>query len=593
MTETSSLKENSTITLNERYQYVRPDMESCAQLASDMNLPLPLAVLLGQRGVHNVHDAEDFLSPQLASLPSPFLLQDMDKAVSLVQSALQENWPIYIHGDYDVDGITSSALLARFFKNINTKTVCYQPDRLTEGYGLQETFIRAKAPFQGKTALLITVDCGISDFQEVEIAKELGFKVIVTDHHLPGDKLPQADAVINPQRQDCTFPYSSLAGVGVAFFLACAIRNKLVEEGALEKEKAPNLKMLMDLVALGTVADVMPLTGLNRLLVRAGLEIMNQPDCAWAIALKKQQYNQNNNGPFTSEDISYKFAPRINAPGRLGNPGVAFELLASESPEECNELAIQLEDMNQQRRELEAGALEQVVSACKTQEESGASAFVVDGEFHQGVIGIIASRAVDIFHKPVIIFTEDTSRLGTFKGSGRTVEGINLYDVLSACNSAIIQFGGHAMAAGLAIHKDNLQFFTKQFETAVAKYAVSTGPKATIQIDYPVKPEEVLEKAFLEKYQMLQPFGNMNPEPIFLLNNPTIKEAAVVKNKHLTFALNANGQKFRGIGFGMADKINLILSGSVQMAFKIKNTVYRGEYRVEIHAVDIHPTTQN
>jgi single-stranded-DNA-specific exonuclease len=347
----------------------------------------------------------------------------------------------------------------------------------------------------------------------------------------------------------------------------------------------------MDLVALGTVADVMPLIGLNRILVRAGLEVMNQPDCLWVEALRKQQ-NNFGEAAYTSEDISYRFAPRINAPGRLGMPGLAFELLSSNSAEESEELAIQIEEMNKQRREHEVGTLEQVIAACKTQEDEGASAFVVEGDFHQGVIGIIASRIVDLYQKPVIIFTEDTSRLGAFKGSGRSVEGINLYDALEACSTAIIQFGGHAMAAGLAIHKDNLQFFTKQFQAAVAELVPQkTASHSLIPIDYPAKPEEVLHRSFLEKYHHLQPFGNDNLEPVFIFEKPNFVDTSVVKNNHLTFSLKVNGQVFKGIGFGMADKLKFIRQGPVQLAYKIKNTVYRGEKRVEIHAVDIHPAS--
>lgn len=571
--------------LHDRFLYTVPDQEQCKVLAQEIEVPYPLAVLLWQRGIRKADHAQDFFSPQLAKLPSPFLLKDMDKAVDIVTTALQENWPIYIHGDYDVDGITSSALLAHFFKKLGRKTVCYQPDRLSEGYGLQESFIRAKSPYQKQSALLITVDCGISDINEVEIAKELGFKVIVTDHHLPGEELPPADAVINPRQEDCDFPFPSLAGVGVAFFLAYGIRNRLVEEGVLEKDKAPNLKSLMDFVALGTVADVMPLTGINRTLVRAGLEIMNQPDCTWALALKKQQ-DKFYSTVFTTEDISYRFAPRINAPGRLGQPELAFEFLSTDDPEECEEYAIQIEEMNRQRREYEIEALDQIIAECERQESSGVSAFVVYGPFHQGIVGIIASRVVDRFNKPVIIFTDDSSRLGTVKGSGRSVEPINLYDALDACSEAIIQFGGHAMAAGLAIHKDNLQFFTSKFESYISGLDITKEVGTKINIDFCPSPEELLEKRFLHQYQLMQPFGNGNLEPVFLFNNPKFIETGVVKN-HLTYALKVNGQVFKGIGFGMADKIKLIKNGPVQFAFKLKTTVYRGESRIELHAIDI------
>lgn len=574
--------------LPERFVCEQPDREQCIVLARELQVPYPLAVLLWLRGVRDYGQGNAYLKPQLADLPSPFLMKDMDRAVALVLLALRENWPLCIHGDYDVDGITGTALLARFFRMLERETVCYQPDRLTEGYGLQPEFIRANAPAQGLPALLITVDCGIADVNEVQLAKDLGFMVIVTDHHLPGDALPPADALLNPHQQGCRFPYSELAGVGVAFFLTCAIRNRLIDEGILSREKAPNLKNLMDLVALGTVADVMPLTGINRILVKAGLEIMNQPNCTWARALNKQ-LNSFYTTLFTSEDISYKFAPRINAPGRLGKPELSFQLLSITDPDSCDKIAAQIERINQDRRELEGETLGQVLVECERQEDSGAAAFVVYGSFHQGIIGIIASRVVDRFNKPVIIFTDDLSRPGTMKGSGRTVQSVNLHEVLQTCSDSIIQFGGHAMAAGLSIDKEKLALFTRQFETTVAELKIKEECGAVMSIDYYTKPEEVLNKTFIEHYKNMQPFGNGNSEPVFMLHNAEFIKVRTVKN-HLTFALRSNGREYRGIGFGMAEKIKFVQNGPVRLAFKLKNTVYRGEHATELHVVDIMKT---
>lgn len=563
----------------------QPEREQCLAFAREVQVPYLIAVLLWQRGIRDFRQAREYLNPQLSDLPSPFLMKDMDLAVALVSQALRENWPLYIHGDYDVDGITGSALLARFFRLLDRDTICYQPDRLTQGYGLQPDFLRANAPAPGQPALLITVDCGVSDINEVQLAKDLGFKVIVTDHHLPGEELPPADVLLNPHQKDCRFPSPELAGVGVAFFLACAIRSHLLAEGNLSREKSPNLKKLTDLVAMGTVADVMPLTGINRILVKAGLEIMNQPDCTWAWALNKQQ-NSYYTGLFTSEDISYKFAPRINAAGRLGKPELSFYLLSTDDPERCHELAARIERLNQDRRELEGEALNRVLAVCERQESTGASAFVVYGSFHQGIIGIIASRVVDRFNKPVIVFTDDLSSPGTIKGSGRTVPSVNLHDALQACSEVIIQFGGHAMAAGLSIDKANLDIFTGQFEATVADLNARGVDRAAIRIDYRAEQEEVLDKIFIQCYSTMQPFGNGNYEPVFMLSNPEFSKVGTVKN-HLTFALRSKGQEYRGIGFGMAEQLKCIQGGPVQIAVKLKNSVYRGERVIELHAVDI------
>lgn len=571
-----------------RFQWQPPEQETCVCMARELDVPYLIAVLLWQRGVRTPEAAREFLNPQLSALPSPFLMKDMEKAVDLVARSFEENWRIYIHGDYDVDGITSTALLSRFFRRIGKKTVCYHPDRMTEGYGLQEEFIRAKAPVRGETSLLITVDCGISNVNEVKTARELGFKVIVTDHHLPGDELPPADAILNPRRDGCGFPFPGLAGVGVAFFLAYGIRNGLVERGLLDRKKAPNLKSLMDLVALGTVADVMPLTSTNRILVAAGLEVMNQPDCGWAMALHQAQNSDYAATTFCAEDISYRFGPRINAPGRLGNPALAFDLLSADDLSQCRELAAEIEKSNITRREYENAVIEQVQAECESQERQGHAAFVVHGEFHQGVIGIIASRMVDRYRKPIIIFAEDKSRLGTYRGSGRSLESVNLYEVIESCSKSIIQFGGHAMAAGLTIHKDNLRFFTTQFKSAVARLELREEQVNIINVDCNPSADEVLNSEFIKYYRRLEPFGQDNHEPVFMIDNPELANIRTLKN-HLAFDLKSNGQVFRGIGFNIADKIQHVRNGPVQLAFKLKKTVYRGENRTELHVVDLLP----
>jgi len=302
-----------------------------------------------------------------------------------------------------------------------------------------------------------------------------------------------------------------------------------------------------------------------------------------------KQLNNFYSGLFTSEDISYKFAPRINAAGRFGRPELSFHLLSTDDPDRCHELAAQIERINQDRRELEGETLDQILVECECQDKAGAAAFVVYGQFHQGIIGIIASRVVDRFKKPVIIFTDDLSHPGTIKGSGRTVQSVNLYEVLQACTGSIIQFGGHAMAAGLSIDKDKLDVFTSRFESTVAGLNVQNNIGAVISIDYCAEQEEVLDKVFLEHFSTMQPFGNGNSEPVFMFNSPEFSKVGTVKN-HLTFTLRSNGQEYRGIGFGMAEKIKSIQNGPVQLAFKLKNTVYRGERATELHVVELLET---
>jgi len=568
-----------------RQRFGPPDEEACRLLAGELGISRLLSILLWQRGITTADEAAVFLRPRLADLPSPFAMKDMDRAVALVAKALREQWPICIHGDYDVDGVSSSALLALFFQSMGVQPICYQPDRLLNGYGVQPEFIRNNAPENGKQSLLITVDCGISAFEEVRLARQLGFKVIVTDHHETPTQLPEADAVLNPKQPGCSFPSLDLAGVGVAFFLAMGIRNHLVEQGIITKEQAPNIKQFMDLVALGTVADVMPVTGINRILVRAGLEIMNTQPRPWVSALKL--VNGSNEGLMTSEDISYRIAPRINAPGRLGKPHIAFSLLTCADMMMALELARSVEAMNQQRRHLENESLEFVFAESERLAGKGINGLVVYGEFHPGIIGIIASRVVDRYHKPVFILTDDSSEVNSIKGSGRSVEGVNLYEVLEACADTIIQFGGHRMAAGLTLTKENLQDFAERFNEIISLKMTEQKVERELVVDCSPRAEEILDEQFLSQYQMFEPFGHGNPEPVFLLEQSRVSNPGIIKN-HLKYNLEVNGQTYRAIGFGLAEKIDvLIREGPVNLAVKIRNSVFRGVKRTELHTVEV------
>ena len=560
-----------------------PDEELRIRLAGELRIPGLFSMLLCQRGITSAGEASVFLQPRLADLPSPLAMKGMDRAVELVAQAVQEKWPVCIHGDYDVDGVSSSALLFHFFHSLGIRPVCYQPDRLTDGYGVQQDFIRAQAPEPGKQALFITVDCGISAVDEVQLARELGFKVIITDHHEPPEHLPEADAVLNPRQSDCPFPYRELAGVGVAFFLALGIRSHLVEQKVIARDQAPNIKQFMDLVALGTVADVMPVTGVNRILIRAGLEVMNSQPSPWVSALRQVAGPQE--GMLTTDDISFRFAPRINAPGRLGKPQTAFSLLTCTDAAHALELAGTVAAMNQERRQVESESLDFVFAECERLVKRGDMGLVVQGSFHPGVIGIIASRVAERYLRPVFILTEDSSEPGRVKGSGRSVDGVNLFTVLQGCADTLIQFGGHRMAAGLTVMKEKAEAFALRFNEVVAEQFSSQPASREVVVDCSPRPEEILDERFLQHYSQLEPFGNGNPEPVFLLERSTVSNPGTVKN-HLKYSLEVNGQTFRAIGFGLADKMGM-LHEPVHLAVKIKSSVFRGVKRTELHTVNV------
>ncbi|MDH3328277.1 MAG: single-stranded-DNA-specific exonuclease RecJ [Desulfobulbaceae bacterium] len=563
-----------------------PDNDLCQKLAQEMNIPYGVAVLLCRKGLGDKKEASAFLYPRLADLPSPFLMKDMDRAVDLVLQTYKQQGLILIHGDYDVDGISGTALLSLFFTSLGITTICFQPNRLTEGYGLQKSIIEQHCPANNTAALLITVDCGISAHDEVFFARESGYNVIITDHHLPPATLPEAEAILNPKQQECLFPYEDLAGVGVAFFLAMGIRNRMVEQGLINKNNAPKLKDLLSLVALGTVADVMPLTDINRILVKAGLEVISKRSVPWTWALCERAGLKE--GAVTAENISFRLAPRINAPGRLGEPESAFRLLTSSDTVNAIELADNLETINQERRQLELDTIEKVLRECTLQDNKGYRGLVVYGNYHPGIIGVIASRIVDKFHKPAIIFTDDTTGSDILKGSGRSIEQINLYETLKECSDTLIQFGGHAMAAGLTIKKEVLPQFIEEFNLAVPETGDSPDKlqARVVNLDYNGDKWEIFDSRFFHYYQLMEPFGNGNPEPVFLLTNQEMSRVSVVA-AHLKYSVNVNGKTFRGIGFGMADKLNMVQNNPVDLLFKLRKNVYRGEEYIEFHAVDI------
>ena len=561
---------------------------ACRRVADELGISTVLAKLLYLRGVEGADNARAFLDPKLADLPSPFALKGIDTAVELLLEAVASRQQVVIHGDYDVDGITATALLADFIAKLDLEAIYHLPNRMKEGYGVSLSSIDCLAQKVRMPALFITVDCGITASKEVRYARELGFKVIVTDHHEPPQNIPQADAIINPKQKGCDFPFKGLSGVGVVFFLAMAVRRKMVEKGFWDRQNVPNLKKYLDLVALGTVADVMDLVGVNRILVKAGLEVISarKRPGVWALC---QQAGITEGTVVTSEDISFRLAPRLNAAGRLGKPEIAARLLACRESSEALELAEALEQANSKRRELEKTAVVDAVQQAEQQIDNDIVGLVLLGrDWHPGVVGIIAARVVDRFGLPVLVFTEDTCGDGTIlKGSGRSVPGLNLYEVLADCDASIIQFGGHAMAAGVTVHANDLEQFHKDFNKSVAEKLSTLDQVGAVQVDMILERTDNCQE-LVQSLQLMEPFGKGNPEPVFLLQNIRLEKVSRLR-EHLKFSLNVNGSQIRGIGFFMAER-STFASQPVDLGLKLKLTSYRGRERIEAHAVVINPT---
>jgi len=581
------------------YSYIpltAPEKKQAALLAEQLQISPVIAEILFRRGVTSATALQEYLYPQLTNLPDPFGMRGMREAIARVVQARLANHPVYIHGDYDTDGISATALLQAFFVVVGIESSYYVPKRTEEQYGLSEASLNKLLAGVRPTskAVLITVDCGISSFAEVLLAKErYGCDVIVTDHHLPGPKLPAALAIINPKQAGCPFPFVHLAGVGVAFFFILALRRALVEAGVLTRETMPNLKDFLDLVALGTIADVVPLVDVNRTLVRAGLEVLATRQRAGVRALAENGNVMTT--AITAEDVAFRLAPRINASGRLGQPELGVQLLLAQDVHKAQQLANELENLNVQRRALEADIFPEIVTACARQADEGRAALTVySADCHPGVLGILASRMVEQFDRPVILFTDDHHAhdgAQILKGSGRSVPAINLYETLAHCHKAIEQFGGHPMAAGLTINLEQLERFATLFQENVAQQQASqSSQEKMVHVDYRLEPEHLIHRNFFQAVQLMEPCGEGNPEPIFLLPAEPLQQVRTVGNdEHVVFQLQIQGRTLPGVGFNLAQQFTDFPGNKTSLVFKLKQRYFNGRERMQVQVIEFLP----
>ncbi len=566
-------------------------------VGEDLNLtgvPPMISALLSQQGLKTESEIEQFLAPTLAQLPSPDLMSGVVEASMILERAFREKTPVLIYGDYDADGITSTALLFSFFKELGLETHYYIPDRLTEGYGLKsETLQRLKSEyFLAETAnpVLVTVDCGISNFDEVEEARRLGFTVIITDHHQPPAEIPPADVVINPHQAGCDFPFKGLAGVGVAFYLAAGLRSLLASKDRWANGQPPNLKKYLDLVAVGSVADMVPLTGVNRILVKAGLEVLtDEPRPGLAALIKKAGIGNSSIG---GGEIGFQIAPRINAAGRVGDPRLAVQLLVSKDPDEIKGLIDKLEAANNLRKELSEQVFQEACQQAEEQAGNGRKSIVIAGsDWPHGVVGLVAGRISNSYYRPTIVFSIDQA--GLARGSARSIEEVNILAIISECADLLEKYGGHKGAAGLTLKSDNLVDFQEKFERAVDRIIGDFEFKPTIQVNLRASIGELLDRRFLEFYSKFEPFGFGNPEPVFCFRDQksfSFTDLKRIGKDSLRFKVSEDGRIINGVAFGMAELLPVINNGEgeINMAFKICHNEFRGRTSWEIRAVDIN-----
>jgi len=543
---------------------------------SGLNLhPLALRILF-QRGYRTKEEILKFLSPKLEDLHSPFLLPDMDKAVERIASAIKRGEKILIYGDYDVDGVTSTSLLWYLLKDLGAKPLFYIPHRIREGYGLsKEGVLYAK---EAGISLIITVDCGTTAFEEIKLANQLGISVIVCDHHEPKERLPEAYALINPKRRDSTYPFDGLAGVGVSYKLAWGVIATL---GRFPQFLYDHL----DLVALGTVADVVPLIDENRILVKYGLMAIKRTKKIGLRALLKVSGLENQD--ISTYHISFIIGPRINASGRLSDAEKAVKLLITEDEEEAEEIAQKLDKENRERQSIEDSILQSATQIVEKMDLEKKRVIVLGDEtWHEGVIGIVASRISERFVRPTILFSlkEDIA-----KGSGRSIPGFHLYEALKSCQSYLLSFGGHKYAAGVLIERKNLL----SFEQAMNDYASSL-------------PEEIYEKKLfadviaslydiderlLKTLAKFEPFGVENPQPVFVsLGLEVVGCPRVVKNSHLKFKVREKERVLPAIAFGRSGEItNLQIGkkGFLDILYQFDENTYLGKTQLELQVKDM------
>jgi single-stranded-DNA-specific exonuclease len=519
--------------MKEHWQIHQPDPDVVDKLSRDLGYHPITAAVLVNREISTLLDAQDFLNTSLNNLRPPFSLRDMEAAVNRIHKAIISNEKILIFGDYDVDGVTSVVILLNFLRYAGADVSYYIPHRIAEGYSIQPGHITQYVR-PNQFDLIITADCGAGSHQAVEAANRFNIDVIVTDHHNISEDIPPALAVINPKRHDCHAGLQNLAGVGVAFFLLICLRTRLREMGFWDKRPEPNLKEYCDLVALGTVADMVPLIEENRILSKTGLELINTGHRPGLTALLEASAIRNQT--LSAEDIAFRLAPRLNAAGRMDHAARAVDLLIAEDIDAANKTAHTLNLLNRKRQDLEKGILADIERFIDKNSSllRLRSLVLYQQGWHAGVLGIVASRMMRTYHRPVVLISLQD---GTGKGSARSVEGLNIYDALAACGPFLEGFGGHAMAAGLQIREENIADFQNAFESEIQRTSSPETLVPAIQIDSELEVSDISDD-LIDELELLMPFGVGNPEPLFLARDVKVVSSKIVGQNHRRMVLS-------------------------------------------------------
>ena len=564
-----------------RYLWKYEDAPAASEVrafAQAIRAPEVVAKILMQRGVHNADDARAFLKPKLENLHDPFKMLGMDRAVERILRAIERGEAVMVFGDYDADGTTSVALMTHYLKRHLAEVIPYIPDRHEEGYGLSITGMERAA--EAGCGLVIALDCGIKGHREIEWANDHGLDVIVCDHHLPGSSLPEAWAILNPKQDGCSYPYKELCGCGVGFKLMQGVQQAL--EAPFEE-----LVEYLDLVAVAISADLVPITGENRILAFHGLQqLQESPRPGLKACLPNSAQS------LSMGDVAFQVAPRINAAGRLQHGIFAVEMLMSETEDAGNDWGERITRNNEDRKEVERTIAREALEMLRADNSTKIrkTTVVYHEGWHKGVVGIVASRLQSHYYRPTVVLTESN---GFITGSVRSVKGFDVHAAIESCADLLEQFGGHASAAGLSMHPDKLNAFAERFEEVVASTLDPSLEVPVIRVDAPLEFQEITWD--LKRWlNWMEPYGMGNPQPVFAFQGVWDSGRARIVGSdasHLKLQITDGQFEIDGIGFGLANKLDLVRNGRpFNICFRIVENNFRGKRKLEIQAVDIEPS---
>ena len=555
------------------------DRAAIESLTQSLGISSFLAALLVQRGVTSYEEARTFFRPEIHHLHNPFEMRDMDRAITRLQMAMlpEREEKILVYGDYDVDGTTSVALVYSFLKKYHAQMDYYIPDRYKEGYGISKQGIEWAA--ENGFSLIIALDCGIKSIERVAEAKALGVDFIICDHHRPGSELPDAAAVLDPKRDDCHYPYKELSGCGVGFKLLQAF---CMHKGIDLQQLYPSL----DLVAVSIASDIVPITGENRVMAYYGLKVLN---AAPRTGLKALINVAGFSRELTITNLVFGLGPRINAAGRIHHAKAAVQLLLAESDAEADDFAMAINKHNNSRREFDSSITEQALAMIRDNETltQAKSTVLYDATWHKGVIGIVASRCIEHFHRPTIILTQSNDKAA---GSARSVPGFDVYEAIEACADLLEQFGGHTFAAGMTMPIDNIDAFRQKFEAVVSRTIKEENLTPLIDIDLPLDFSEINDK-LVRILKQMGPFGPHNLQPTFMTEDVyLVSEPIIMKEKHLKLNVRQqqSGHTLTAVGFGMAHCAEQLQTHKpFAICYQVEQNFFNGNVSLQLMLKDI------